>query len=131
MSIRGEVRNRWFNTSVCRGVEFGPSLVHPEFMDECDINKIMASYAVNRELPRPSPSAPRLKFADYASAPGGFFEAQLLLVGAASAWSELSLVVRERFRGPEEVLRFLAEPGNRAEAVRLGLVDGSSEGSAR
>lgn len=123
MSTRKVVRNRWFNTSSVPGLIFGPSLTHPEFRDECDINLVMGRYMVDREMPRPSAHAPRLRYADYESGPADFFDAQLRLKRAGVAWESLSPAVRQRFSGgPAALLQFLDDESNRAEAIRLGLV---------
>lgn len=129
MSIPRVVRDRWFNTSGCRTVEFGPSLTHQELRDECDINLIMRRYMTEGEMPRPSAHAPRLRYADYASGPDDFFAAQQVLLAARSSWESLPVVLQDRFRGDVEGLfRFVADARNRDELTRLGVLVPSAPG---
>lgn len=114
------VRSRWFDTSTVGGIIFGESLTRQEFQPECDINLILARY--DESPPRPwRGSPPQLRYGDFAEAPD-FLSAQLLVKQAEDQFHQLPVAMRERFQhSPVEFLRFVHDPKNRDEGVRLGI----------
>ncbi|WNK13945.1 MAG: internal scaffolding protein [Microvirus sp.] len=113
-----QVRNRWFNTSSVGTKIFGASLTKQEFKDECDINHILAR---SPDGGRPWTNPPTLRYGDFADAPE-FLAAQLLVKEAEDHFNSMPVSLRERFgHDPAQLLRFVHDPKNRAEAQRLGI----------
>lgn len=88
---------------------------------ECDINRILA-----KGVPSLRPSqmmADGRMYGDFSNA----VDYQTALQKVMDAQQDFSLLppdLRKRFRNnPAELLDFLADPSNRAEAITLGLVD--------
>lgn len=101
---------------------------HQEFKDECDINVIISRYEEKR-IPIP-PSQIEAAFGDFSDSKD--FHAKMNAIHEAhEAFMELPAKIRSRFENdPGQLLEFLNEPGNRKEAIELGLVDGDSIGNA-
>lgn len=95
-----------------------PSRTKQSFKAECDVNTIMGRYAKSGVLPQGG----RPK--QYINAGAlEFQEAMQLIVEAQTAFDQLPAATRERFgNNPAGLLAFLEDPGNRAEAIKLGLV---------
>lgn len=92
---------------------------------DCDINTIMAK--AQRGFAVPGGRKPAI-FGDFTSVPDdaaqAFTRAVELVQSAEQSFSELPANVRDRFNNnPAEMLTFLADVNNRAEAVRLGLIE--------
>ena len=63
-------------------------------------------------------------FGDFTDAPTSLHEAYDRILDAQANFMELPSAVRERFANdPLRLLSFLEDPANRAEAVKLGLVN--------
>jgi phage internal scaffolding protein len=95
-----------------------PSLTQQQFRDESDINTIVNVFLKTGHLPD-SVSMPQ--YADYE---GVFdFQSAMNVVRMADEnFMRMPAQVRARFHNsPQEFLDFFADPGNRDEAVRLGL----------
>lgn len=98
-----------------------PSRTKQEFRDECDINNLLKQY-------RPHDIAMRLamgvrggQYMDLPE-PQDFQESSNIVIQARDAFMTLPSKVRERFgNNPEQFLKFMADPDNVDEAVRLGL----------
>lgn len=100
-----------------------PSLTHQSFKDECDINRIMERYAETGFLIDPNIIPNREPLFDDFYAAHDFYAAQNILAESMSRFESLPVSIRERFRNnPAELLQFLDNDANRAEAVALGLV---------
>lgn len=100
-----------------------PSLTQQHFADEVDINRILDRFAVTGVL---SPAQQNQGIPQFGDFTGNYdYQTMLNMVREADA-SFLSLdpKVRARFANdPHQLLSFLADPANQAEAVALGLVN--------
>lgn len=109
------VRSRWSPPLPVKPVKWD-EVTKQEFANECDINVILARY--DQVEPRPG-----LRWGEFADAPEDFLAAQLLVKNAEERFNSFDARVRERFKhSPVEMLRFLSDPANKAEAIALGLV---------
>lgn len=100
------------------------SVTQQSFRDECDINLIAKRF--NGAVP--PPVGPVGTYADFASVPD-FHEAQNTILRAREQFASLPVHVRTRFNNdPVQLLAFVADRGNLAEAHKLGLL--SQEASA-
>jgi len=95
----------------------GPSLTRQEFADECDINRILASYQRTGALNH---------FAKYSASYGDFTacdlqEAQNLLIRARQLFDELPSAVKREVSTPEGFLAFVQDPANAEKMKALGL----------
>lgn len=94
------------------------SLTKQAFKDECDINRIMKRFEKTGLLPMPS--APP-QYGDYSELPD-YQEALNLVIYAQSQFQGLDSRVRERFANdPEQFLKWVNDPNNLDEAIKLGL----------
>ena len=100
-----------------------PSLTQQSFADECDINTIVERFGLTGQLPEPlSP-----QYGDF-SAVGDFQSAMNAIADAQSGFMSLPGHLRARFANdPGNLISFLEDPANLDEAVRLGLVNSSSD----
>jgi phage internal scaffolding protein len=90
-----------------------------EFKDESDINTIMSQYQRTGLMPNINESAPQ-----YLDATGYDFREQMEFVrGAQELFNELPSDLRNRFNNdPARFLDFTADPLNRVEMAKLGLL---------
>ncbi len=96
------------------------TLAQQQFKDECDINNIMERFGLTGELPT-SPLPPQ--YGDF-SGVLDYHSAMNAVLAAQDAFSELPATIRARFENdPNSLIRFLDDPNNRDEAIKLGLVD--------
>lgn len=101
------------------------SLTKQEFVDECDINIMMARYQVTGVPPEVAVG----RYGDFVGAPD-FLEAQNMLVAARQQFDSLPSSVRDRFANdPARFLTFIHDEKNLDEAEKLGLL--SVEANAR
>lgn len=96
------------------------SLAQQHYAEECDINTILRKFNVTGILPE-SPLSPR--YGDFT----GIYDYQSALnavIAAEDGFMTLPAETRAKFgNDPEQLINFLADEGNRAEAEKLGLVD--------
>lgn len=105
------------------GLDFGDDLgkCHPEFKDECDVNRLMGKYERsglsldeffgNRQRP----------YGDISNAMS-YHEALNLIADAQSQFNALDARVRQRFdNDPGKFLDFCSDPKNEAEGIEMGL----------
>lgn len=91
-----------------------------EFLDECDINKLLARYREQGVPPRTNPKTPQW---------GEFNAFDLqdslnLVIEAETAFAELPSHLRNRFENdPVQLLQWVHDPKNAQEAVQLGFLD--------
>lgn len=91
------------------------------FRDECDINFIMNKWKRTGELP-PESNKP-LHYGDFTNV-DDYLTAQNRIIEADQAFLSLPSWMRKRFQNdPNELLRFLSDPANQAEAVKMGLAN--------
>lgn len=99
-------------------INWGPVLTKQEPSDEANINKIVARYFKTGFLPETG-KTPR--FGDFTGP--GFQEMQNTVSDIQQRFLGLPPKIRRRFNNsPGDVIRFLDDPRNRAEAVKLGLL---------
>jgi len=88
------------------------------FKDECDINRILSSYAMTGQITHLNPKPPQ--WGDVQAV--DFQTAMQTVVDARASFDTLPAKVRDRFRNdPAQLLLFLRDPANLDEAVKLGL----------
>jgi len=96
-----------------------PSKTRQEFKDECDINNILRQYnntGVITHLNRASPVYEDVTAFDYQAAMD-------IVANARSSFDGLPSAIRTRFdNDPAQLLEFVQNPLNRAEAHSLGLL---------
>lgn len=97
-----------------------PSRTKQEFAQEADINFLMGRYLSTGVIP------PAVKQGYFADVDAIDYQTALGLVHEATAlFDALPSAVRERFgNNPAALMDFVADSGNREEALRLGLIDG-------
>lgn len=92
------------------------------FKDECDINVLMKRYERTGILPVGRDVPPQ--FGDVTSL--DFTESMNQVAAVRGVFSQLDARTRARFENdPSQMLDFLADPANAAEAVKLGLISQS------
>ena len=110
-------------------VDFGdePSLTVQAAKDECDINLIIDR--ANRGIyPDVRDSVPQ--FADLIGIPD-YQEMLNIVMDAQDRFDRLPASVRSRFNNdPAQLLEFVGDENNRAEAVRIGLIDSPAPAGA-
>lgn len=107
------------DTSVYAMTDFAPSMTKQEFTDECDINNIMARYAVTGLVPTPDRQAFYLDEVDVPS----FHEAQNLLLAAEAAFMSLPSSVRREFdNDPAKFVEFAEDEKNVGRLKDWGML---------
>lgn len=98
----------------------GAGRTKQSFREECDANKIMARWQKTGLVEHINKAQPR--YGDFSN-PTDYLEALTKVREAQTEFAQLSSAVRDRMGNePAELLRFLADEGNRDEAVELGLI---------
>lgn len=98
-----------------------PTLTQQHFRQECDINFIMDRYNRTGMLPQNA----NISEAFYGDVSDSFdYRSSLEAIQAADeAFASLPAAVRQRFANdPSQLIDFLHDSGNRAEAISLGLI---------
>jgi hypothetical protein len=95
------------------------SVTQQQFKEEADINVIVRRFGLTGELPenpRPPMSGDFTNVSDFASA-------MLAVRKAEEGFMEFPAELRYRFHNnPQEMVSFLADAGNRDEAIKLGIL---------
>lgn len=110
--------------SLCGIRNSKPSMTQQHFKDDCDVNRILERFLRTgswtsslNQLPSRQPV-----FGDF-DTNFDFHQAQNTIVDAQRRFMTLPASVRERFHNsPGELISFLDDPANAAEAVKLGLL---------
>jgi phage internal scaffolding protein len=130
MSVNDEFGRPYIYSAFDRPQDSGivftmPTMAQQHFKDECDINSIMKRYTQTGLLPQSS----REFFYGDVSEQLDYRQALDFLNNAQDNFDALPAVLRKRFdNDPGQLLDFLANPDNREEAVRLGLVEPTNSG---
>lgn len=99
-----------------------PSLTQQQFADEADINTLLNRYELTGQFYPNSVSRRLPKFGDFSS-DLDYLQAEIVVAETNEYFDSLPARVRERFNhDPAQLLEFLSDPANRAEAERLQLV---------
>lgn len=97
-----------------------PSRVKQSFAKECNINTIVAKARKRQAIPINSETP---MFGDFTKAQD-FQEMQNQIINARMQFEALDSRIRERFRNdPLELLKFMEDPQNHEEAIKLGLLE--------
>lgn len=97
-----------------------PSLTVQEFKDETDINKIVARARLTGELPQ---NNRKPQYGDFTEVPD-YQTALNIIQEAEESFMSLPSKIRQRFgNDPGQLIDFMSNPQNEAEARALGLVD--------
>lgn len=112
-------RSRWsYPTSTLKMTS--PSRTKQSAKDECDINLIMSRWAKTGDLSHVNNSRPA--YGDFTTATD-YLAAVALVDQANEGFSQLPSEVRDRMNNdPAELLEFVHDDENRAEAIELGLI---------
>lgn len=98
----------------------GEGRTKQSFAKECDINEIVRRFGITGKLPQ-SVRAPT--YADY-SGVSDYREALEAMSLAEESFAAMPATVRSRFENdPAQFVDFCSDPRNRAEAIKLGLID--------
>jgi len=96
------------------------SLAQQHYKDETDINNILRQFNITGLLPQ-SPLSPR--YGDFTGI-GDYQSALNAVIAAEDGFMALPADLRTRFNNdPAQLIDFLSNDENRAEAEKLGLVD--------
>lgn len=109
-----------------------PSRTKQSFAEEADINFLMDRFLRTGYLPSVEElGGPQPMFGDFSEGVS-YMDALERVRAAEEGFLQLDAKVRDRFRNdPAELLEFLSDPGNREEALRLGLVADKRAAEAR
>lgn len=100
----------------------GPSRTKQSQTVECDVNRIVNRYLKTGVIP---PGQKTGIYADVSALPD-FQESLDYVRQAQDDFNRLDVNIRNKFHNnPEELINFLSNPENNAEAVKLGLKDKS------
>lgn len=96
-----------------------PTRAQQQFIEECDINTIVERFGLTGELPS-NVKVPLT--GDYHNHVDDFQSAMNIVREAQEGFMQLSANVRARFHNdPQELMTFVQDPENYAEAVRMGI----------
>lgn len=99
------------------GISCGPGITEQHHKDRVDINNIINGFS---GIPVGNSREPM--YGDFTEV-GDFFETQLKIKQAEETFMSLDPQIRKRFANePGNLIQFLQDPENRAEAEKLGLV---------
>jgi len=99
-----------------------PSRTKQEFKDQCDINNIIKSFKLTGQIQHINAKAQQGRFEDLPDELD-FQQSQNTIRQASLAFESLPARLRDRFgNDPTAFLAFLADPANKDEATRLGLI---------
>lgn len=97
-----------------------PSKTDQQWEKDCNVNNIMAKFAQTGQLHH-TKSRPGV-YADVSEL-GDFQTAMNTVTQAQRDFSQLPAALRERFnQSPASLVKFLSDPNNRDEAIKLGLI---------
>lgn len=104
------------------------SMTRQEFKDEANVNNLLKRYALTGSFydPMVLPKA-TLQFGDFTTC-GDYQHACDVIIRMREYFDSLPLEIRKRFNyDPSALLNFLADPENRGEAEKLGLIAKAAE----
>lgn len=98
-----------------------PSKTDQQFRDEVNVNNIVAKYLKTGEISHQARQAGQ--YFDASQVPD-LYTGLVKIHKAELAFKSMPDNIRARFKNGKELLEFLADPGNKDEAIKLGLVEG-------
>lgn len=100
-------------------LEKEPSLVHPEFQAECDVNNIMRKFMSTGQINHLSGKTGT--YGDFSEIPD-YQGALETVLRAEKSFETLPSKIRARFQNdPQQLIEYLADPENTEESIKLGL----------
>lgn len=103
-------------------IKHPPSMTKQAHREECDINNILKQYRQTGVIKHINAKAAQGSYQDLPD-PVDFQEALNMVLRSEDSFATLPALVRDRFsNNPEQFLEFLADPANRLEAEKLGLI---------
>lgn len=97
-----------------------PSRTSQQFKEQCDVNHIMKKYRLTGELTHLKNQ--KGQYIDLTTLPD-YQTALQTVIDANSAFESLPSHVRKAFQNdPKQLLQFVADPKNKEEAIKLGLI---------
>jgi len=100
----------------------GKTRTQDQFKKDCDVNEIVAKYRRTGSVTHVRNAASGV-YADLTELPMNLMEAQQVVLHAQQAFETVPSAVRNRFgHDPNQLISFLADPANKDEAIKLGLV---------
>ena len=123
MSTNSEPQSRFKSTfernRVITDYSSQPSLTKSEFKDECDINNVVKRALRTGVLPGVDRQA---LYGDFSQVEN-YAEAQIKIAEAKSEFEQLPSGIKEKFDNDvTNLLDFVDDPENEAEAIKLGLL---------
>lgn len=98
-----------------------PSMTKQEFVDQCNVNKIIKEFTITGQITHISAKAAQGAFIDL---PAGLdYQNSLnIMIKAEEAFMALPAAVRDRFgNDPAAFLEFMSDPENGDEMIKMGL----------
>lgn len=104
----------------------GESETQQQFLEECDVNRIMAQANRGMEITHLKRSQPI--YMDMTQFPPDYQAALEVVKNAEQAFNDLPSAVRTRFQNqPDQLIEFLSNNENHSEAISLGLIEKKPE----
>lgn len=104
--------------------DFDPSQTVQSDRDDADINVLIERFGLGEVMASGVPMPSLLDYADVSD----FQSAMNAIVKGREAFAQMPPKVRSRFdNDPQKFLEFCEDPGNREEALALGLVERKAE----
>lgn len=98
-----------------------PTLTQQQFAEQCNVNNIIAKYRKTGSLTHVR-NVQEGVYADLTQLPS-LQDAYMTVQAAESAFAEIPSEIRQRFgHDPRAMIKFLENPNNKEEAIKLGLV---------
>jgi len=106
------------------------SMTNQADMDSADINKIMAKYEKTGVLIDQLGIERKPSYGDFSEVPS-YHEALSAVRRIEVAFNTQPAYIRNRFNNdPQELMSFLEDPNNRAEAIKLGIITEEKQADA-
>lgn len=100
-------------------VPSGESLTQQQFIEDCDVNLIMAKYMKTGQMPE---GVSQMIEGDFSNLPD-YQEALHTVMRAEEMFMEIPATIRLQFENnPQKLLQFLHNTENKEEAIKLGLI---------
>lgn len=98
---------------------YGPTRTQAHFQDECDINRIIKRGRPNHFAPAQFHTG----VIDYTKMPTSYAEAMQFTMDIQKQFNQIKPEIRGMFHNnPQELINFIDNPANRAQAQKLGLL---------
>jgi len=116
-----EILTRANGTKRVRTINNLPSRTQKHFRELCDVNHIMARYKKTGQITHLR-NAEHGTYMDLTNIPD-LLTAKIQLQQAEQTFMQIPPDIRQKFQNdPARLISFLADPSNKAEAIKLGLM---------